>query len=145
MASVVSATTGAVYGAAPAVSRHDDFLLAASALLADAREQLDAGADDLALESAYRAALRTAGAAITQSDVVAKRKRLPTSAWEKLALTGPRGSYWAEKFSGYSRVRGRVASGIELRPRKEDVDSLFALALNFYTETAGEQGGAVAA
>lgn len=145
MASVISATTGAVYGATPAASRHDEFLRAAALLLEDAREQLASGAVDLALESAYRAALRTAGAVVAESDVVAKRKRLPTSAWEKLALTGPRGAYWADTFSGFSRMRARVASGIELHPCADDVERLFSLALAFYGETAGEEGAMFAA
>lgn len=145
MSSVVSATTGAVYGTTPAVSRRDEFLAAAGPLLEDARDQLAAGAGDLALESAYRAALRTAGAVVAQSATVAKRKRLPTSAWEKLALTGPRGTYWANTFSDFSRIRGRVASGIELHPRTADVERLLGYAIDFYAETAGETGGMSAA
>lgn len=145
MSSVISATTGAVYGAKPAASRHDEFLSSAHALLNDAHDQLAAGAPDLALESAYRAALRTAGAAAAQSPVVAKRKRLPTSAWDKLALTGPRGKYWADTFSGFSRLRGRVASGIELRPRREEAERLLDLASSFYEEIAGEEYGMTAA
>lgn len=145
MSSVVSATTGAVYGATPATSRHDEFLESARPLLDDAQRQLMAGAGDLAVESAYRAALRTAGAVIAQSATVAKRKRLPTSAWEKLALTGPRGAYWAESLSKFSRMRGRVASGIELHPRVEDVERLVGLAASFYAETAGGEDGMFAA
>ncbi|MDN8593599.1 MULTISPECIES: SAV_6107 family HEPN domain-containing protein [unclassified Corynebacterium] len=142
---MISATTGAVYGATPAPSRHDEFLSSAHAHLNDAHDQLAAGTPDLALESAYRAALRTAGAAAAQSPVVAKRKRLPTSAWDKLALTGPRGKYWADTFSGFSRLRGRVASGIELRPRREEAERLLDLASSFYGEIAGEEDGMTAA
>ena len=58
MSSVISATTGAVYGAVPATLQHDEFLASGRALLEDAHAQLAAGAYDLALESAYRAALR---------------------------------------------------------------------------------------
>lgn len=145
MSSVVSATTGAVYGATPTASRHDEFLESARVLLDDARVQFAAGSGDLAVESAYRAALRTAGAVIAGSATVAKRKRLPTSAWEKLALTGPRGKYWADTFSAFSRMRGRVASGIELHPRAEDVELLLNLAMDFYCETSGEEGGMFAA
>ncbi|MDK8625381.1 SAV_6107 family HEPN domain-containing protein [Corynebacterium appendicis] len=145
MSSVISATTGAVYGVVPVASRHDEFLQSARALLADAHAQLAAGSYDLALESAYRAALRTAGAVIAQSTVVAKRKRLPTSAWEKLALTGSRGTYWANTFSGFSRLRGRVASGIELKPRVADVGRLVELAEEFFAEAGGEGSGMSAA
>lgn len=145
MSSVISSTTGAVYGATPAMSRHDEFVGAAGLLLEDARGQLAAGAADLALESAYRAALRTAGAMIAQSATVSRRKRLPSSAWDKLALTGPRGKYWAEIFVRFSRQRGRVASGIELHPDPVEVERLFEYATAFYEETAGEKGGASAA
>lgn len=139
MASVISATTGAVYGAVPAVSRQEEFISTARALLEDAQDQLASGSFDLALESAYRSALRTAGAAIVQSPAVAKRKRLPSSAWDKLALTGARGAYWAETFAGFSRLRGRVASGIELRPCESEVKRLVGLAGQYFEEVAGEQ------
>jgi len=145
MSSVISATTGAVYGAVPATLQHDEFLASGRALLEDAHAQLAAGAYDLALESAYRAALRTAGAVIAQSAVVAKRKRLPTSAWDKLALTGARGAYWANAFSGFSRLRGRVASWIELNPQRGDVERLVQLASEFFGETAGEGSDMTAA
>ena len=50
MSSVISATTGAVYGAVPATLQHDEFLASGRALLEDAHAQLAAGAYDLALE-----------------------------------------------------------------------------------------------
>ena len=43
MSSVISATTGAVYGAKPEASWHDEFLSSAHALLNDAHDQLAAG------------------------------------------------------------------------------------------------------
>ncbi len=139
MASVISATTGAVYGAVPTSSQHEEFIGSARVLLEDAQEQFQAGDADLALESAYRSALRTAGASISQSAVVAKRKRLPSSAWEKLSLTGARGAHWADTFSGFSRLRGRVASGIELRPSKREVERLIDFAEQFFLEVSGGQ------
>ena len=63
--------------------------------LAQAHDDFEAGRHDLAMENAYRAALRIAGARSAQSPVVRKRKRLPTNAWDKLALTGAAGADWA--------------------------------------------------
>ena len=56
MASVVSATTGSVYGAGARVSRADQFLAAAESLIAQAHDDFEAGRHDLAMENAYRAA-----------------------------------------------------------------------------------------
>ncbi|EFK53589.1 SAV_6107 family HEPN domain-containing protein [Corynebacterium genitalium ATCC 33030] len=145
MNSVISATTGTVYGTVPAASRSENFLGTARALLDESYAHLGAGRSDLALESAYRAALRTAGAVVADSAVIAKRKRLPTSAWAKLKLTGVRGGYWAEVFEGYSRLRGRVASGIELKPDGALVAELVDRAAAFYAEVAGEGPGMAAA
>ena len=116
MNSVVSATTSKVYGSPARISRRDAFFNAAEDLIAAAHDDVEAGRFDLAMENAYRAALRIAGAVNAGSEVLRKRKRLPTSAWEKLALCGPEAKEWAARFSAYSRLRGRVASGLELRP-----------------------------
>ena len=116
MSSVVSATTSKAYGSTSRPSRRDTFLTSADSLLLAAREEVERGQFDLAMESAYRAALRVAGAVCAGSSAVKKRKRLPTSAWEKLALTGLQGEQWAARFKQFSRERGRVASGIQSNP-----------------------------
>lgn len=139
MASVVSATTGSVYGAGARVSRADQFLAAAESLIAQAHDDFEAGRHDLAMENAYRAALRVAGARSAQSPVIRKRKRLPTNAWDKLALTGAAGAEWAAVFRRYSGQRGRVASGIDLNPGSAVVHRLLADVEDFYSATvAGE-------
>ncbi len=143
MGSVVSATTGRTYGDAGAPRKADAFLFAAETLLADAHKEFAAGHYDLALENAYRAALRIAGARNAQSAALRKRKRLPTNAWDKLALTGDEGVRWAQEFSVYSVQRGRVASGIEDNPSPVVVSNLIGAAEEFYLETAG--GGAALA
>jgi len=145
MNSIISATTGSAYGTVPRASQHDVFLDSARELLADAQARIARGEYDLAVESAYRAALRTAGAVIAESAAVAKRKRLPSSAWDKLRITGARGEAWADIFSGYSALRGRVASGIELRPSPTRATALVADATDFYAEVAGEIHGLAAA
>ncbi|MCG7273928.1 SAV_6107 family HEPN domain-containing protein [Corynebacterium afermentans] len=137
MGSVVSATTGAVYGRGARVSKADQFLAAAEELIGLAHDDFEAGRHDVAMENAYRAALRVAGARNVSSPIVRKRKRLPTSAWDKLALTG--GAHWASVFKRYSAQRGRVASGIETDPGAAVVHRLLSDAEEFYLSTrAGE-------
>lgn len=130
--SVVSATTSRTPGARSATGKRDRFLAAADAFLIQAHEELEAGREDLALEQAYLAALRTAGAVCATSSAVRKRKRLPSSAWDKLAITGAEGKHWAGVFRGFSAMRGRVASGIQRDVPVARVTELIELAEEFY-------------
>ncbi|QPK82690.1 hypothetical protein G7Y29_07340 [Corynebacterium qintianiae] len=135
MNSIVSATTNSVLGSGAGMSQRDAFLSSAYALLAQAKEDFDLGAFDVALENSYRAALRVAGSVNADSPVIQKRKRLPTSAWEKLALTSDRGKEWAAAFSAYSRERGRVVSGIEANPDPHAVRTLIELTSQFLEDS----------
>ena len=135
MNSVMSATTSRVYGASVRRSRRDAFLDAAEDLISAAHHDIEAGRFDLAMENAYRAALRVAGAVNAGSDAVRKRKRLPTSAWAKLALTGDAGKEWATRFQAFSAARGRVASGIEQHPDPAVVLDLLGAAEDFLAAT----------
>lgn len=126
--SVVSATTSR----APTAGKRDRFLAAADGFIAQAHIELEAGREDVALEQSYLAALRIAGAVCATSPVVRKRKRLPSSAWDKLALTGAEGKRWAERFRRYSALRGRVASGIQREIPAGRVMELLAQAERFY-------------
>lgn len=137
MGSVVSATTGRAYGDAPKTSRSEAFAAAAEELLLQAHAEFEEGRNDLAMEYAYRAALRIAGAFNAQSSVLRKRKRLPSSAWDKLALTGEEGAAWARTFSRYSAQRGRVASGIESAPAASVVAALLSDVDAFYLALQG--------
>lgn len=132
MNSVISSTTSKAYGSARKPSRRDTFLESADALLIAAHEEVEAGRLDLAMESAYRAALRIAGAVCAESEKVRKRKRLPTSAWDKLALTGAEGVQWAARLKKYSSARARVASGIEPQPDAGMVVELLGVVEEFY-------------
>ncbi|AQQ15644.1 hypothetical protein CGLAU_08445 [Corynebacterium glaucum] len=134
MGSIVSATTRATYGATASLSRRDQFLASAETLIAAAHDEIEAGQFDLALENAYRGALRVAGAANADSPDLRKRKRHPSSAWEKLALTGDDGKRWAARFQTYSRTRGRVASGIDTAPDPKLVLRLLADVEEFYRD-----------
>lgn len=137
MGNVISATTRSAYGIRRGGQR-EAFLSSAGELLDTSRTHLESGSYDLALEYAYQAALRTAGAEVASSASIARRKRLPSSAWDKLALTGPSGKERAVTFRGYSRLRGRVASGIELQPDPAEVEKLVDLAHNFFREVNGD-------
>lgn len=144
MHSVISATTGKTYGTGAAVSRGEQFLDTAEALLAQAHGDFEEGSYDLAMENAYRAALRVAGAWCSRSPALRKRKRLPTSAWDKLALTGEEGAAWAKRFAAYSAQRGRVASGIETNPGAAVVLELIGHAEAFLFEARPEAGALAA-
>lgn len=132
MGSIVSATTRATYGAAGSLSQRDQFLASAEALIAAAHDEIEAGHFDLALENAYRGALRVAGAVNADSPDLQKRKRRPSSAWDKLALTGEEGKLWAARFQSYSRTRSRVVSGIDTAPDPSLVFRLLADVEEFY-------------
>lgn len=144
MNSVISATTNEVYGARVRQSKRDQFFETADTCLTFAYERFEEGAYDEAMEYAYRAALRTAGAVCADSPVIQKRKRLPTSAWKKLALTGKGGERWATVFEAFSRERGRVASGIEHMPPAARVSQLLEQAERFYCESLPAGSGAAA-
>ncbi|EEI16993.1 SAV_6107 family HEPN domain-containing protein [Corynebacterium lipophiloflavum] len=135
MSSIVSATTKATYGAAAHGTRREQFFRSAHVLLAQARTDYEAGALDMAMENAYRAALRAAGAVNAGSPVIRKRKRLPASAWDKLALTSDRGKEWASTFSAFSAPRNRAITGIEPNPDANVVLRLIALVEEFLEES----------
>lgn len=136
MGNVISATTRFGYG--ERVS--DRFLSSARVLLGQSREYVEAGDWALALECAYQAALRTAGARIAASPVIARRRRLPGSAWDRLALVDKLGAARAAEFSAFSGLRSRVACGIVPNPESVTVQLLLARAEDFYSEVAGVQG-----
>lgn len=140
MAHIISATTRF----SGAGTRRADFIFKARGLLAQAADHATAGEWDLALEAAYQAALRSAGARISASAVAGKRRR-PTGAWDQLRLVDADGERWAGSFEQYSRLRSRVASGLErdLDPRL--VSRIMDLAGEFLAEVEAEAGWAPAA
>lgn len=135
MTNVVSATTK--FSGRP--SKREEFLSKAAVLLVEARAQQAAGRYDVALETAYRAALRTAGARIAASKV-AKRVRKPQGAWEQLKLVDESGKQWAEVFEAFSRKRARVASGLDFNVEPLIVARLVAHVEEFLAEAEIEAG-----
>ena len=110
VATVISATTR--FGGRGEAKRAE-FLGKAHVLLTQAQVTLHAGDAASALELAYQAALRTAGARIAVS-AVAQRKRKPHGAWDQLALVDETGVEQAADFKAFSRLRSRVSSGMEV-------------------------------
>lgn len=141
MAQVISATAAARGRNREAMQRvrRDRFLGQALDLLVDARRSAAEGRFEDALEMAYRASLRAAGARVAAS-AVSRRRRLPTSAWEQVALIGPADAQWAAEFTGYSRVRSRVASGMDPVPAADTVYQYLALATRYVDATESELG-----
>ncbi|OFN77869.1 SAV_6107 family HEPN domain-containing protein [Corynebacterium sp. HMSC074E01] len=145
MAQVISATAAAARSRNREAMQRDRFVNQALDLLADARSSAAEGRLADALELAYRASLRAAGARVAAS-TVSRRRRLPTSAWEQVALIGPADAQWAEGFREYSRVRSRVASGLEPVPEPDAVYQYLALAARYVDATESGLGfGAMAA
>ncbi|MCQ9675655.1 SAV_6107 family HEPN domain-containing protein [Corynebacterium sp. BF-R-2] len=141
MAQVISATAAARSRNREALQsvRRDRFVGQALDLLADARKSAARGRLEDALEMAYRASLRAAGARVAAS-TVARRRRLPSSAWEQVALIGPADAQWAAEFKDYSRVRSRVASGLDPVPGEDAVYEYLALAARYVDVTESELG-----
>lgn len=137
MGRIISATTR--FTGSGGGGRRSEFILKAQALLGQAVEQRAAGQWDLALESAYQAALRTAGARISASPVATRRGR-PSGAWDQLRLVDAEGQRWALVFGRYSRTRSRVASGLERDVDPAVVGELIALATEFLLEVEAESG-----
>ena len=130
MGQVISATARRVQRQGGQGSKRQRFLTQAALLLADARADAANGRMDQALEKAYQAGLRTAGACVAASATVSKRRRLPTSAWDQLSL-GAEEEEWANSFRAYSRTRSRLASGIDRGVADKVVFDLMDLAARF--------------
>lgn len=131
MAQVISATARRIQRQGGQGAKRQRFLTQAALLLADAKSDAAKGRMDQALEKAYQAALRTAGACVAGSATVSKRRRLPTSAWDRLSLVGVAEKEWAEKFRAYSRTRSRLASGMDREVADSVVFGLMDLAARF--------------
>ncbi|MDY3127831.1 MAG: SAV_6107 family HEPN domain-containing protein [Corynebacterium sp.] len=112
MAQVISATIRRAQRGNSGYAQRQHFLAQALLLLNESRALAAEGKYDLALEKAYQSGLRTAGAAMATSSVIAKRKRLPSSAWDRLELVGSAEKEWASSFRAHSRTRSRVLSGM---------------------------------
>ncbi|MFH0410926.1 SAV_6107 family HEPN domain-containing protein [Corynebacterium sp. L4756] len=130
MGQVISATARRAQRAGGSRAKRQRFLTQAALLLADARAQASAGRMDDAMEKAYQAGLRAAGACVAASSV-AKRRRLPTSAWDQLALVGEGEKEWAEKFRAYSRTRSRLMTGLDRSVKDSVVFDLMELVARF--------------
>lgn len=148
MAQVISATAlGAYRGRSRAVRRQgvgrEDFLDKARILLSQALAEHEAGLHGEAFESAYRCALRVAGAVLAEASPA--RRRAGGGAWVRLRLMGGRGEYWARQFEGFSRLRSRWNSGLESRIEEREACRLLDLASAFLAEVEAESRAVAAA
>ena len=107
----------------------------------DARRLLQASercseADD-AVEFAYQAGLRVAGAALA---TLPRKRGGPAGAWAQLRQRRPELADWASRFESYSRLRSRLLMGLE-----RDVDpsvpaQLRELSRSFFLEVERDLG-----
>lgn len=112
------------------------FLMKAHSLMDQATAQRERGEYAHAFESAYQAALRTAGARIEEAGV-RRRRRVPSGAWQRLALDDARGQYWAGIFQEFSPIRQRLMAGVRGIDDPRRLDDLLALVGEFLDEVEG--------
>ena len=115
----------------------DVFLEKARSLYLASLRHWDRGEYAEALEAAYQAALRLAGARVESAR---KKKARPTGAWERLKLLDEDGKARAVEFSQYSRIRARVLNGIEENVSAHVVRNLIDSVASFLDEVEGERG-----
>lgn len=139
MSNVVSATTRFVQRAGGAQRLLDGAYIH----LAQAGELSHRGDMCSALEYAYRAALRAAGARVAMSPIAA-RKRKPTSAIEQLRLVGKVENVWADKIASYSRLRSRISTGLETEVSAQTVRGLISIVSDFLHDIECVQGDSMA-
>ncbi|MBG9325346.1 hypothetical protein I4J33_02375 [Corynebacterium belfantii] len=141
MSVIISATTRF----AGKSGKGHDFLAKAELMLNESRKWEAQGDNASALEYAYRAGLRAAGAMVTCSRI-ASRKRKSSNVWDHLRMIGPEGIQWADRFQKFSRTRSRVVSGIDPGVSVEVVHRLQLLVDEFIVYLlAGEYPGQEAA
>lgn len=122
---------------AVALTRHRKLVASAEMLMGKARAYVRDGDASQALEFAYWAGLRLAGARVAVSSVD-KRRRKPTSAWEQLALIDAAGKQWAHRFQPYSRLSRDIELGLGAEISDLQVMSLFKLVEEFLVEVAAQ-------
>ncbi|MCF4006274.1 hypothetical protein L1O03_03655 [Corynebacterium uropygiale] len=108
----------------------------AHSLLEQAEAQREQGDYAHAFESAYQAALRTAGSRIEEAGL-RRRRRVPSGAWQRLALIDERGAYWAEVFRRFSSTRQRLMAGVRGIDDPRRLDELLARVGEFLDECEG--------
>lgn len=137
MGQIISATTRFDSQAA---RRRDDFIAKARVLLSQAEVYRAKGQLIEALDVAYQAALRLAGARIADSAVARRRRGVPSGAWEQLKLVDDAGVAQAEEFAVYSRLRSRLLSGAQWEVSEVVVDELIGKVSEFLGAVEGSLG-----
>lgn len=137
MGQIISATTRFDSQTA---HRRDAFLAKARVLLSQAEVYRTKGQLIEALDAAYQAALRLAGARIADSPLARRRRGLPSGAWEQLKLVDDAGEAQAAEFAAYSRLRSRLLSGAQREVSERVVDELIAKVADFLVAVEGSLG-----
>ncbi|UQV53550.1 SAV_6107 family HEPN domain-containing protein [Corynebacterium pseudodiphtheriticum] len=132
---VISATTKFNHTADVSRVRHQKLLDSAVLLVEQAGEQFHAGEDARALELAYMAGLRLAGARVALSPVERKRRK-PSSAWGQLALVDAEAERWAQRFQQFSGIRRDIDLGQAVEVSQLQVISLIKLVSEFLAEVS---------
>ncbi|GGG70705.1 SAV_6107 family HEPN domain-containing protein [Corynebacterium pelargi] len=125
MNTVVSATTGYQRPGKAGQLLHQSAMLQREAVA-----MLERGDITVALEYAYRAALRVAGAWVSQTPI-ARRVRKPQGVWAQLELSGEAGQAWAREFHPWSTLRARASMGLEVDVDAAKVRALMSLVEDF--------------
>lgn len=134
MTHIISAT--AKYARSGHSGKRLHFLFQSYELLQRARLEAAAGHCEEAFEYAYQAALRGAGSWVAGTPV-SQRRRLPSSAWDRLALTGIEGRRWSGKLRAYSRQRSRLITGLDDAVDMEAVLRLISVVAEFLDAVEG--------
>lgn len=120
------------------IARYYKLLETADLLVDRARQFLRDGDQQQALEFAYWAGLRLAGARVMVSPVE-KRRRKPKSAWQQLALVNKSSERWAELFQPYSQLSREIELGLGAEISQLHVHALLKQVAEFRAEVAAVQ------
>ena len=90
-----------------------------------------------ALELAYQAALRVAGAVLAGAPV---RRSAGRGAWNQIRRRAPHYAGWSDRFLPVSKIRGRLLLGLDVPVDAADVDRLRRMATEFKAEVEQDLG-----
>lgn len=127
MEPLISATTLHSHRYGSRFSRADTFLAKASRLPAQAAQARSQERLADAVEFAYQAGLRAAGARLAEAGSPRSRsRRAGQGAFDRLRKLSVADAAWAERMSRFSRVRSRLAIGLDSEVETKVVDRLIS-------------------
>lgn len=120
------------------------FAWKAHTLLSQGKKEHGLGNYEMSVELAYQAALRCVGAMVAASSL-ARKKRLPTNAWDQLRLLGECEAQQADEFQRFSVLRKRATLGVGPELTESAVAEMLAAVDSFVDDVDNAVGWAVAA